>query len=428
MYHVVIVNCVYPPEPVVSAQIGRDLAVRLSQVGTRVTVLCPYPSRPIGTQYLAFQQLNKLTNSSEDGVTVTRLPSFVSSSSSLISRMTESFSFGQHACRHLEGFLSAVDLVYVNAWPLLSQAMIARCCGRLGVPFVLHVQDIYPESLLSKVPKVFHWIIKSPFVAFDGWISRQAAQVVMISDRTRRAYIVSRRLAPEKVVTIFNWQDEGQFIALPTRTAACEQFSVPKDRFTFLYLGNIGPVAGVHTLIEAFVSARLERAQLLIIGEGSEKAECVRLVKKLGAGNIRFVSVPDVVDVPRVQSIADVLLLPMKRGAGLTSIPSKLPAYLFSAKPILSTVDGKSDTAQCISDANCGWVGQPEDIRWLAFKMREVASMSSSELETLGRNGRRYGHLNFTKSSGVERLTDLILGVATKHRNATLAAKPLSKR
>ena len=51
MFKVAIINCVYPPEPVVSAQMGRDLAEHLAQNGARVTVLCPFPTRPFGAVY-----------------------------------------------------------------------------------------------------------------------------------------------------------------------------------------------------------------------------------------------------------------------------------------------------------------------------------------------------------------------------------------
>lgn len=52
---VAVVNAVYPPEPVVSAQMGRDLAGHLADSVARVTVLCPYPSRPLGVEYANFR-------------------------------------------------------------------------------------------------------------------------------------------------------------------------------------------------------------------------------------------------------------------------------------------------------------------------------------------------------------------------------------
>lgn len=45
MKHILIVNCVFDPEPVVSAQIGKSLADSLYESGEKVTVIAPYPSR-----------------------------------------------------------------------------------------------------------------------------------------------------------------------------------------------------------------------------------------------------------------------------------------------------------------------------------------------------------------------------------------------
>ena len=85
-----------------------------------------------------------------------------------------------------------------------------------------------------------------------------------------------------------------------------------------VYLGNIGPVAGVDFLIQAFHRAAIENSQLLIIGDGSAKNKCVEMVDRLRIANARFISDPVVKNVPLIQSMANVCLLPLKRGAGRT--------------------------------------------------------------------------------------------------------------
>ena len=47
---IVIVSAVFPPEPVVSAQISYDLAKELSN-NFPVVVLCPAPTRPNGRKF-----------------------------------------------------------------------------------------------------------------------------------------------------------------------------------------------------------------------------------------------------------------------------------------------------------------------------------------------------------------------------------------
>lgn len=410
--HIAIINAVFPPEPVVSAQLGRDLAEYFAESGVRVTVLCPYPSRPHGVEYASYRP-SAATRVDLDGrIAVVRLPSFTSPQSRLIARTWESFHFGWHVCRYLDGQLSHVDVIYVNSWPLISQALIARYCTRRGIPFVLHVQDIYPESLFGKIPRWSRNLVGLVLTAIDRWVALRAARVVVISENMRHAYIESRGLTPEKVITIMNWLDERRFDVLPARSEACAYYGITEDRFTFLYFGNIGPVAGVEDLIVAFHTAGLKQAQLIVAGSGSSKASCVALASRLGACNVRFVPVPYDGDVSLLQSLGHVCLLPMRQGAGMTSIPSKLLAYLFSAKPVLATLDTGCETARCIREAQCGWVGEPEGIVWLADKMRAIAAMPASELAEIGQRGKQYGLAHFSRTVGVSRLANTILNAA----------------
>jgi glycosyltransferase involved in cell wall biosynthesis len=240
----------------------------------------------------------------------------------------------------------------------------------------------------------------------------------------RRTYVTDRGIAPAKVVLVSNWIDEERFSRMPERREACSRYDVREDLFTFLYLGNIGHVAGVEFVIVAFHAARLSGAQLVIVGDGSAKQRCVALVRDLGAERVRFISSPEVENVPLLQSLGHVCLLPLRKGAGMSSIPSKLLAYMLSAKPVLATVDAQSDTARCIREADCGWVGEPEDVKWLSHLMTDVAGMPSPTLEAIGRRGREYGLGNFSKAAGVERLASTILEAQVAELRGRLSADP----
>lgn len=410
MTSVAIVTAVYPPEPVVSSQMGRDLAEHLAHGGAQTTVICPYPTRPDGVDYLNHRKASGVREDIESGVNVVRLPSFTAPRSRLLTRMFESWSFGRHACRFLEH--QEVEVVYANTWPLLSQALLALYCTRKRIPLVLHIQDVYPESLLGKLPVLARGVVGRPLRMLDRWCAQQAARVVVISEGMRRTYLESRGLPPEKVITVFNWVDEQRFQHATNSSHAHAQYGIPEGKFTFLYLGNIGPVAGVELLIEAFHKARLYQAQLVIAGDGSAKAKCIELAKLLGTNNIHFVPCVDVRNVPALQSMANVLLLPMRKGEGMSSIPSKLPAYMFSAKPVLATLDAGSDTARFIQEAQCGWVGEPENLIRLTVKMSEVSVLPTTALEAMGQRGRQYALAHFGKAYGVRRLASIILNAA----------------
>ncbi|MGO9202633.1 MAG: glycosyltransferase family 4 protein [Limisphaerales bacterium] len=414
MSSVAIITAVYPPEPVVSASMGQDLARELTRRSCDVTVLCPRPSRPIGADYSAFKRSRAPMVAQEEGVRVVRLASFAAAASGLAGRALESWSFGRHACRYLKHSGLRFDALYVNSWPLLSQALLARCARQLRIPMVLHIKDVYPDSMLLKLPPALRGAARFVLAALDRRTAHRAAAVLTISENMRRIYVRDRGIDSERVLTINDWHDEQLFARLPSGRDALREYGVPQGLFTFLYLGNIGPAAGVEVLMEAFCQAGLKDAQLLVIGGGSRKAQAEAVAARLGDRNIRFISDPEAENVPLLQSLAHVCLLPLKRGAAMSSIPSKLPAYMFSAKPVLASVDSQSDTARAVAEARCGWVEEPEDVQALARRMREVQAMPMAEIDRLGQLGRAYASAHYSKSVRVGALANVVLSSVRK--------------
>jgi len=93
--------------------------------------------------------------------------------------MRESWSFGRHVCRYLRAQPSQPDVVYMNAWPLFSQAFVARDCQARTVPLLMQVMDVYPESLLEKLPSSLRWAYQGPHLHIDRWIVSASAREVV---------------------------------------------------------------------------------------------------------------------------------------------------------------------------------------------------------------------------------------------------------
>ncbi len=389
-----------------------DLANYLVGQGYSITVLCPQPSRPLRADYSRYKNADKSLVTCENGIKIVRLPSYAAPESRLLPRMWESFSFGRESARYLAAVQEKPDVIYVNSWPIFAQALIAQFAKKNAIPVVLQIMDIYPEALTSKLPALLRPVIHAPLKRLDAWIAGTAAAVVVISENMRKTYTENRHLPVESVIAIPTWQDEAVFENVPPKSECCRNYWIPQHMFTFLFLGNIGPVAGVELLIHAFAEADIPNAQLLIVGDGTAKSDCVRLAKQLKLSHVHFISDPDSGNVPALQSMAHICMLPMKRGAGMSSIPSKLPSYLFSAKPVIATVDLDSDTARFVRQAECGWVGEADDLAWLVNKMKEVAQLQIEQLETIGRRGKEFGLAHFSKSTGVARLAETIIRAA----------------
>ncbi len=404
---ILIISSVFPPEPIVSATIAFDLANKLSEK-YEVKVLTPRPTRPYG---FAFKETHDKFNYKFEQII---LNSYTFPQSRILGRMRESFSFGRHAVRYIKKNNERIRCIYLNTFPLLAQYLIVKASKKYGIPAVIHIQDIYPESLTNKL-HFFRKLIWKILLPIDKFSLRNATRIVVISEIMSDVYTKTRGIEKEKMDIIFNWQNEEEFINYKKEANNYNKLQNNKP-FTFMYLGNIGPVAKVEFVIESFHQAKLQTSVLIIAGAGSKKEDCINLANSLKNQRISFLEVP-LGKVPEVQNTADVMVLPLIKGAALSSIPSKLPAYMFSAKPIIACVDENSDTARVIKTANCGWIVPPENIDALADTMAYVSQIPHKHLQQLGKNGFHYALQYFSKKNNLAQLSAIIEATILKLKN-----------
>ena len=389
--NILIVSCVFPPEPVVSANLSFDIASSLA-LKNNVTVISPLPTRPYGSNYKNNIPKNHLFKHEI-------IKSYTCPNSNLMGRMKESFSLGRAFSNFLYSKKNSFDVIYANTWPVFSQYFLVKTAKRLNVPVVLHVQDIYPESLSMKLPKILAKIVRFLILPIDRFVLNNVHEVITISPQMKNHLVLTRNLNQLNVKVIRNWQNDELFTKYVLKKIN------KSDKFIFMYLGSISTSAGVELLIDSFAFANIKNSKLVIAGSGSEKNKCINLAKNYSC-EIEFIDV-SLESVPETQAKADILLLPLKKGIGKTATPSKLPAYLFSKKPIIACVDLDSDTANLINEANCGWVIPPENINLLAKSMLEASLLSSNELNIIGQNGCNFALEYLSKKNNLKSFKSL---------------------
>lgn len=394
MKRIVIFSAVFPPEPIVSAKISYDIATELSK-NNIVSVVCPGPSRPLGFKF----------SKTEENIPfkVHIVDSFMCPESKLFGRFWESISFGRKCKRFIEHNHKEIDVIYMNVWPLFAQLFILRTAMKFHIKVITHIQDIYPESFTNKLPSLlkhlFHWTL----LPIDKYVLKNSDHIIAISEKMKDYLSKTRFLRSGNITVVTNWQDENEFINFHRKRKKISN----SRNLTFMYLGNIGPVAGVEFLIESFAVAQLSGARLVLAGSGSMKEYCINLSLKYSASDIEFIDVP-AGKVPEVQDLADVMLLPVKKGAAMSSIPSKLPAYMFSKKPIVGCVDAKSNTADSILKSGCGWVIEPENKEQLIELFKSIYMDNQESRDEKGENGFNYAMKRFSKTTNLYRITNMI--------------------
>lgn len=388
---ILLVSALFPPEPVVSASLSIDIANKLA-LTNKVVVISPRPSRPYGVKFNSYNhQGANFKHISVD--------SYVSPASKLIGRLRESFSFGRETSKYIFEHKNEIKLIYANTWPLFAQFFLIRAAKACNIPIILHIQDIYPESLIEKLPKYISNFFYSLCLPIDKYILKNANIIIGISPSMIDYLKQSRNLYKSNFKLIRNWQNDESFSKIYP-----EASYLP---FTFMYIGSISPSAGVQTLIKAFDYAKIDNSRLTIAGNGVDKDECIKLVKKIGNKNISFCNInPE--EVAKVQSQANVLLLPLKKGISLTATPSKLTAYMLSGKPIIACVEYESDTAEILTVSKSGFISMPEDYISLGEIMKGVVQMDKLTLNIMGLNAKKYAFENLSREINLNRLVSLI--------------------
>ncbi len=120
-------------------------------------------------------------------------------------------------------------------------------------------------------------------------------QVQTVSEAVRRTFIERDKLAPERVVTVYNGVDLDRILGVAPWPNLAESFGLdPRGAMILTGSGKVQPVKGIDTLIRAAASVCREfpRTNFLIGGwlEGDYPDELRRLAESLGVShNVKFI-------------------------------------------------------------------------------------------------------------------------------------------
>jgi len=132
---------------------------------------------------------------------------------------------------------------------------------------------------------------------------------------------------------------------------------------------------GLQYLIRAvpIVRKSVPNVQFLVIGDGPDRLECERLVKKLQVeeavhflGNVPHKSVPEYIDAGNVC----VAMFPGNRGRKGTISALKTISYLACARPVVTTE--MDEMAEIIQEKGAGFMVPPDDPPALAYRVVEI--------------------------------------------------------
>jgi len=257
---------------------------------------------------------------------------------------------------------------------------------------IFEVHDLWPLTPmdLGKMPK-WHPFIVIMQIAED-FAYKKADKVISILPKALD-YMVSRGLTPERFVYIPNgidideWQNFNALLP-PQHQKTIERLK-QEGKFLVCYAGSHGISNALDYFVESAIYLRDLPVALVLVGQGPEKEKLQKYAIENNLNNVIFLlSVPknSILDL---LSKMDILYIGWRRSPlyrfGVS--PNKLFDYMMAGKPIIHAISAGNDP---VAESGCGISIPPEDSYAIAKAIKKLMNIPSSELEEMGRRGRKY--------------------------------------
>ena len=295
-----------------------------------------------------------------------------------------------------------VDLVWGTSPPIF-QGFTAWLLARVkGVPFLFEVRDLWPEFAIAVGVLTNRTLIRMS-LWLERFLYRHADRVIINSPGfdahvrqrgARRVELVPNGADP----AMFDPDDKGEtFRSLHHLT----------DKYVLLYAGAHGMSNDLGVLLEAArLLADQPNIQIVLLGDGKEKANLQAQAAALELGNVSFIASVPKDEMTGAMAAADACVAILKPvEAYKTTYPNKVFDYMCAGRPVVLAIDGVM--REVVEAADCGIFAQPGDPQALADAVRSLAADPQRSRE-MGLSGRRYVEANFNRPLLAEKLAGIM--------------------
>lgn len=395
----------YDPEPG-PASLPGVYARALAERGHDVSVLTGFPNYPSGHLYPGYTGRRPLSETLDD-IDVHRVPLYPNHGRSGLGRLANYASFAATASALGGRDINDVDALWVyNSPATVAIPLLMR--KRKRAPFLLHIQDLWPQSVIESGMFPAGRLGAVAIGAIRALVrhTEAAASAIAVISPSVKELLVRNGMAPDKIAHVPNPTNESLFYPRVRRPEIRSPLAAPED-FLLMYAGSLGFVQGLDVALDAMSLLR-DRSQikLLLVGTGVNESALRAQAERLGLRNVGFHGQAPQSQIPDLMAAADVQLVSLRDDAFLAlTTPSKLPAIMASGLPILASMRG--DGAALVTRSGGGHSCCPGDPAALASAIRLLADLPASRRQAIGQSGRRHylRHMSAGKTAqDVERL------------------------
>ena len=223
-------------------------------------------------------------------------------------------------------------------------------------PLVFNIQDVFPDAAVETGA-----ITNQRVIAAARWLERvsyhRAAAVTVLSDDLQENVVAKVKPSHRaKVHVIPNFVDTEFIRPADRMTGLRRELGIGAEPVV-LYAGNVGFSQSLEMVVAA--AADFPGATFLINGDGAARGALEE--RAAGVPNVRFSGYQPKERVPEVLATGDVHLVPLKKGLGRVSVPSKTYSILAAGRPVLAAIDPGTEVPRMLVASGGGVAVAPDD-------------------------------------------------------------------
>ena len=277
------------------------------------------------------------------------------------------------------------------------------------VPFVLNIQDLYPETPIRTGQIKSNWLV-SVLRRLERYMCARAAHISVITPYFAQ-HLHSIGVPDRKISVIPNFVDTEFIRPLPKDNGFSREHGL-NDKFVVSHAGNVGYAYDLDTMIEtASLLREYDDIIFLIVGDGVMRAALQDKAVRLSLDNVRFLPFQPFERLPLVRAASDVQVALNLPGASAHSLPSKVYEIMASGRPLLASAERDTDLWRLVTQSGSGIVIEPCDPGTLASAILKL-HRSPDLRDEMGRRGRAQAEAHYSRTAVVDAYEQVLARVS----------------
>lgn len=299
------------------------------------------------------------------------------------------------------------DLVIYTTPPITLQKAVEFVKERDNAKTYLLLKDIFPQNSvdLGLMQK------KGPFSGIYKFFRHKEKQLYKISDyigcmsQANVDYLLKKNpgLNRTKIIEVCPNSFEPHIVDISNsdRQKIRGKYKIPKDKFVFVYGGNLGKPQGIDFLIECLKeNEKNSDSFILIVGSGTEFSKVNRFFEEEKPSNAKLMAHMPSEDYELLVNTCDVGLIFLDKRFTIPNFPSRLLSYMQASMPVLAATDTNTDIGETITNGNFGYWCESKNAGEFNNLIKKMCD--TKLLKELGLNSKKYFDNHFTSKHSYE--------------------------